>query len=147
VRATPAERDAAQLRWLAGPSGYDNAIAAAMRVQIKGKGAATCATSIFCAYLHIVGNMTPGDNCDLAGRAAITNKLLARFLDTTADYIGVAKNAGSIQVGAGHIPVVKAHMDGEVPNSYMGIRTWKEFLEESISDYKVKAEPKIEPVD
>ena len=35
VRATPAEREAAQLRWLAGPSGYDNVIAAAARVRVE----------------------------------------------------------------------------------------------------------------
>ncbi|KAJ7151062.1 hypothetical protein C8R46DRAFT_1043261 [Mycena filopes] len=133
IKYTSAQRDAAQLQWLQGLSGYDNVIAQAMRVQIKTKQPqSTCALAIFAAYVHIVSNITPGDTCAAAGQSDITNKLLGQFLGCQADYIGVAKATGLVQVTAGSIATVKEHMDGEMADSYMGMAKWKEFMEQAI---------------
>ncbi|KAJ7162894.1 hypothetical protein C8R46DRAFT_1221701 [Mycena filopes] len=119
IKYTSAQRDAAQLQWLQGLSGYDNP-------------QSTCALAIFAAYVHIVSNITPGDTCAAAGQSDITNKLLGQFLGCQADYIGVAKATGLVQVTAGSIATVKEHMDGEMADSYMGMAKWKEFMEQAI---------------
>ncbi|KAJ6449705.1 hypothetical protein C8R47DRAFT_1230532 [Mycena vitilis] len=52
-KVDPAVQDAAQLKWLRGPSGYDNAIAAEMRKRVSKKQAEpTCVVSIFAAYVR-----------------------------------------------------------------------------------------------
>ncbi|KAF8199875.1 hypothetical protein K438DRAFT_2015879 [Mycena galopus ATCC 62051] len=137
ARATATERGAAQLRWLAGPSSYSNAISTAIQAQVKSKqGSATCALAIFCTYVYIVSNVRPGADCDSAGRTDITNKCLAEFLGVAPGWIAQAKAAGALQIVASHIPAVKAHLDGDIPDSYMGIGPWTQFLEAMIERHE-----------
>jgi hypothetical protein len=141
TKVNVAERDAAQLKWLRGVSGYDNAIAIAMREQVKTKQPQpSCATSIFAAYVYIVLHITPGVDCEQAGRVEITQRLLAEFLECQSDWITKAKAAGRLQVSAGDIPTVKAHMDGDMPDTYMGMKRWTEFLNGAVRNHHIKTE-------
>ncbi|KAK6971437.1 hypothetical protein R3P38DRAFT_2813847 [Favolaschia claudopus] len=93
---------------------------------------------------------TPEDDCEEAGRTSITNACLATFLERTADWIGKAKIAGALQVEASHIPAVKAHLDGDVANDYLGVKAWTDFLKAAIAGYKkaqVEAELKGTTID
>ncbi|KAJ7068869.1 hypothetical protein B0H15DRAFT_807421 [Mycena belliarum] len=141
VRYSVSDRSAAQLRWLSGASGYSNAISDAIQNQIKSTTLVpTCALAIFCTWVYIIGNITPGTDCDEAGRSSISNKLLGEFLDVGADWVGHAKAAGYMQITAYNLPVVSAHMDGHVADAYMGVKTWKEFLEEAVKTKSAKVE-------
>ncbi|KAJ7509684.1 hypothetical protein B0H11DRAFT_1960654 [Mycena galericulata] len=141
--ATAAERDSAQIRWLAGTSGYDNAIAKAIRSQVKTKQSmATCALGLFCSYVRILANITPGAGCDSAGRVAITHKVIAVFLETGADWVGFARSGGNILVNSSHIPVIAAHLNGDVADSYMGMKAWKNFLDAAVANSVIKEEAK-----
>ncbi|KAJ7087606.1 hypothetical protein B0H15DRAFT_949981 [Mycena belliarum] len=140
LKAVPSERDPAQLRWLSGPSGYSNVISAAIKAQVRSKQpSATCALSVFCAYMYIVSHITPGEACEAAGRFAIPNTVLGNFLNVAADWVGQAITAGRLQIEVGHIPVVKAHIDGDIPDSYLGIKPWIAFLKEAQKESKVDA--------
>ncbi|KAJ7034007.1 hypothetical protein C8F04DRAFT_1260258 [Mycena alexandri] len=136
-----AQREGTQLAWLEGPSGYDNSIAEAIWQNVSTRQAQpSCAVAIFAAYIHIVSHITPGDNCLPAGRANITNRLLASFLKCQPDWITAAKAAGSLQITARELLTVRAHMDGEMEHTYMGMKTWRDFLVGAIEANKVKAE-------
>ncbi|KAJ6577695.1 hypothetical protein B0H19DRAFT_1253015 [Mycena capillaripes] len=135
------EQDSAHLDWLRGASGYDNAIAVAMRKEISTKQAQpTCAVAIFAAYVYIVSQITPGLDCEAAGRVQIPTRLLADFLGCKAQWIVMAKAVGRLQVSGGDIDIIKAHMDGNMVDSYMGMKKWKEFLEAAIVINAVKVE-------
>ncbi|KAJ7107370.1 hypothetical protein C8R44DRAFT_744577 [Mycena epipterygia] len=137
----PAQRDPVQLLWL--EKHYKNVISEALGVQVTRKASSTCSLSCFCAYIYIVSHLTPGDDCDPAGRFPITNNVLKQFLGVTTDWIGQAKKAGSLQILGSHIPAIRAHMDGEIVE-YLGIKPWTEFLEKAISMDKVKIEVAVE---
>ncbi|KAJ7134924.1 hypothetical protein C8R43DRAFT_956153 [Mycena crocata] len=144
-RPSPEERASAQVRWLAGPSGYRNDIAKAISEMVKkgGQYLPTCTLAIFCYYVYIVANVTPGDNCEPAGRSDIKLKTLAAFLDVAPDWIGGPKTVGHLQIEVGHDEVVRAHMDGDVI-SYMGLKSWKKFLGTVAEQTKVKDENDIQ---
>ncbi|KAF7360730.1 Reverse transcriptase domain-containing protein [Mycena venus] len=122
--SSKASRTAPSLAWLGGPSGYSNAISRAIQNQDRSKqGTPTCALAIFCSYIHIVGNITPGPGCDEPGQ-----------------WIGLAKRAGALQVGASHLATVKAHLDGAVEDAYYGIRPWITFLQTAVEKAEKEAE-------
>ncbi|KAJ7121166.1 hypothetical protein C8R44DRAFT_736844 [Mycena epipterygia] len=140
-KPVPAQRDPIQVLWLT--KHYTNVISEALKVQVNRQAPSTCSLSVFCAYIYILSHLTPGDDCDPAGRFPITNKVLEKFLGVKAGWIGHAKKAGGLQISGSHLPAIQAHMNGDI-TEYLGIKPWVEFLEKAIATDNVKIEEAIE---